>query len=74
MVTSNDRMRARKRVWILLGLLVLLVLWYLFRPERLFINKRVNEPLPGSGLLLPNRLGLPDMKRGCSVMAQIALR
>jgi len=30
-----------------------LVLWYLFRPERLFINKRVNEPLPGTLLYNP---------------------
>jgi hypothetical protein len=44
--------RSRKRIWALVGLLALLVLWYLFRPERLFINKRVNEPLPGTMLYM----------------------
>jgi hypothetical protein len=40
----------RKLIYAVLGLAVLLVLWYLFRPERLFINKRVNEPPPHSAL------------------------
>jgi hypothetical protein len=35
------------------GLAVLLLLWYFFRPERLFINKTVNEPPPQSVLLRP---------------------
>ena len=39
---------SRRRLWALLAIVVLLILWYLFRPERLFINKPVNEPLPGT--------------------------
>ena len=40
----------RNLMYALLGLLVLLLLWFLFRPERLWINKRVNEPPPHSAL------------------------
>ena len=40
----------RKLMYAVLGLAVLIVLWYLFRPERLFINKTVNEPPPHSAL------------------------
>jgi hypothetical protein len=29
-----------------LALVVLLICWYFFRPERLFINQRVDEPPP----------------------------
>jgi hypothetical protein len=43
----------RKLMYAVLGLAVLLVLWYLFRPERLFINKTVNEPPPHSSLSPP---------------------
>jgi hypothetical protein len=38
----------RKLMYAVLGLAVLVVLWYFFRPERLFINKTVNEPPPHS--------------------------
>ena len=40
----------RRLMYGVLGLAVLVVLWYLFRPERLFINKTVNEPPPHSEL------------------------
>jgi hypothetical protein len=43
----------RKLVYAVLGLAILVVLWYLFRPERLFINKTVNEPPPSSELTPP---------------------
>ncbi len=37
----------RKRtILVLLGASLLVVLWALFRPERLFVNKTVNESLP----------------------------
>lgn len=38
----------RRNVVIVLGLIALGVGWYLFRPERLFVNKTVNETLPTS--------------------------
>lgn len=41
-------MNNRKVLFGLLGLVVLLAGWYLFRPERLFVNERVNEQLPAS--------------------------
>jgi hypothetical protein len=41
----------RKLIYAVFGLAVLIVLlWSLFRPERLFINKTVKEPPPHSGL------------------------
>jgi hypothetical protein len=42
---------ARGLTLVLAALAVLLLLWYLFRPERLFINRTVNEPPPQSVLL-----------------------
>lgn len=36
----------RRTLVIALGLIVLGIGWYLFRPERLFINKTVNEDFP----------------------------
>ncbi len=41
--------RARTAAWAAAALLVLAVLWYLFRPETLFIDKTVDEPFPGTG-------------------------
>jgi hypothetical protein len=38
----------RKLIYVVLGLAVLVLLWSLFRPERLFINKTVEEPPPHS--------------------------
>jgi hypothetical protein len=39
----------RYRVLILiLAAIVLLALWYAFRPEKLIINKKVDEPPPAS--------------------------
>jgi hypothetical protein len=36
----------RKWVWIAIGLPILIVAWMAFRPEKLCINQRVNEPAP----------------------------
>ena len=36
-----------KRIWIAAAIPVLAVLWYLFRPELLFVDKQVNEAFPG---------------------------
>lgn len=37
----------RKYVWLIGGSIILvLILWSLFRPEKLFIDKKVNETLP----------------------------
>ena len=37
----------RKYVWLIGGLIIVLgILWSLFRPEKLFIDKQVNESLP----------------------------
>ena len=35
-----------KKVWIGIGLVVLAIAWYAFRPELLFINKSVSESFP----------------------------
>jgi len=36
----------RKWIWIAIGLPILVVAWLAFRPEKLWINQRVNEPAP----------------------------
>jgi hypothetical protein len=33
-------------LWMIVGAVVILALWYWFRPEKLFINKKVSEPEP----------------------------
>jgi Electron transfer DM13 len=44
----------RRIVWTVLGLVVLFGLWYAFRPEKLFVNKRVAESPPAAlGQLTP---------------------
>ena len=36
----------KKWIWIAIGLPILVVAWLAFRPEKLWINQRVNEPAP----------------------------
>jgi len=36
----------RKWIWLAIGLPILIVAWLAFRPEKLWINQRVNEPTP----------------------------
>jgi hypothetical protein len=36
----------RKRIWIAIGLPILIVAWLAFRPEKLWINQRVNKAAP----------------------------
>jgi hypothetical protein len=36
----------RKWIWIAIGLPILILAWWAFRPEKLWINQRVNEPAP----------------------------
>jgi hypothetical protein len=47
---------ARWLILVVMALAVLLLLWYLFRPERLFINRTINEPPPQSMLLRPSMI------------------
>jgi len=39
----------RRTIFIIAAFVVVLAGWYLFRPERLFVNARVNEGLPEAG-------------------------
>ena len=41
-------MSSRTRLIAILGVVVFVGAWYAFRPERLFINQRVNETFPGA--------------------------
>jgi hypothetical protein len=44
---ENDMGRLRhKWIWIAIGLPILVAAWLAFRPEKLWINQRVNEPAP----------------------------
>jgi hypothetical protein len=38
----------RKWIWIAIGFPVLVVAWLAFRPDKLWINQRVNEPAPSA--------------------------
>jgi hypothetical protein len=51
----------RRTVWAVLLAVVLLVggaVWYLFRPEKAFIDDTVDEPFPGE--VLPRTAPAPD--------------
>ena len=45
----------RNKILIGAGIIILLVVWYLFRPERLFISKTVNEDFPAVSDQLENK-------------------
>ena len=48
------RFSKRRTAWSALALIILFGLWYAFRPEKLFVNKRVAEPPPEAlGQLTP---------------------
>ena len=49
-----------RNVVILIGIVALGVGWYLFRPERLFVNKTVSETLPVGGGAAANASGEPQ--------------
>jgi len=59
-----------KKVWIGAGLVVLVVAWYAFRPELLFVNKTVSESFPAAsvsadasqGLTGPKQLAMGEFK------------
>src|SRR5262249_13948438 len=43
---TNSRRGQALKVLIALSLPVLVLLWWAFRPEKLFVNQKVNEPAP----------------------------
>jgi hypothetical protein len=53
MPEDAQRFSKRRVVWSGLIVLVLLGLWYAFRPEKLFVNKKVAEPPPAALALTP---------------------
>jgi hypothetical protein len=48
MPVDAHRWSKKRAVWSAIALVALFGLWYAFRPEKLFINKRVDEPLPAT--------------------------
>ncbi len=40
------KIRNRKPIIIILGLVIVAMLWLAFRPELLFVNKSVDDPFP----------------------------
>ena len=48
---------SKRNVLIRVGVVVLAVLWYAFRPELLFINKTVNEEFPGGAMMASGEKG-----------------
>ena len=41
-------MKSRKRIYALVAVVVLVIAWAAFRPERLFVNAKVNEAFPSA--------------------------
>jgi len=52
MLEDAHKLSKRRMLWLGLTVLLLLGLWYLFRPEKLLVNKRVAEPPPSSAVRL----------------------
>jgi hypothetical protein len=48
MLEDTHKLSNRRMVWVGLTVVVLVSLWYAFRPEKLFVNKKVAEPPPAS--------------------------
>jgi hypothetical protein len=49
MIPEDARKFSKKRVvWSVFALLILFGLWYAFRPEKLFVNKKVDEQPPAA--------------------------
>ena len=46
--TTNSWPSGKKWILAVVGALLLVVIWWAFRPEKLWINTRVNEPAPSS--------------------------
>jgi hypothetical protein len=46
MPSSSTAMTRKRGIWSVVVLIVVAGLWYAFRPEKLFINKQVNEAAP----------------------------
>lgn len=54
MLDDTHKLSARRIFWAVLSLFMLFSLWYAFRPEKLFVNERVNEQPPAAlGELTP---------------------
>ncbi|MFE8600359.1 hypothetical protein [Archangium violaceum] len=47
----------KRLLWWLLAVVALVSLWFLFRPERLVIDKKVDEPLSFELRAAPQRAG-----------------
>ena len=58
MPSSSSKFPTPTRIVIsVVALVVVICLWYAFRPEKLFINKQVNEAAPAQGALTPLSTG-----------------
>jgi hypothetical protein len=46
MSSPSSAMTRKRAIWGVVAIIVIFGLWYAFRPEKLFINKQVNEAAP----------------------------
>jgi hypothetical protein len=44
--SASVRLSNKRWIWAVVGVPVLVLAWWAFRPEKLWINQRVNEPAP----------------------------
>ena len=46
MPSSSSATKLKRAIWGIVAVIVLVGIWYAFRPEKLFVNQKVNEPAP----------------------------
>ena len=57
---------SKRNIIISVGIVVLAIGWYAFRPELLFVNKTVNEELPGGAAMASIENGPMAVTKGIS--------
>jgi hypothetical protein len=55
-VHTATQLSRRKWIFVAVGVPILIAAWWAFRPEKLFINEKVNEPAPFASTLDPQPL------------------
>jgi hypothetical protein len=50
-IFTEDFSMSKRNIIISVGIVVLAIGWYAFRPELLFVNKTVNEEFPGGAAM-----------------------
>jgi hypothetical protein len=63
-IFTEDFSMSKRNIIISVGIVVLAIGWYAFRPELLFVNKTVNEELPGGAAMASIEKGPMAVTKG----------